>query len=241
MSRAAVRALAACLLLGGSPAAVIAQSATPAEAAAQVLVSEGDTMLVRGNAFSAPVRADVPLRSGDRIRTGADGRVQLRFTDGALISIQPGSDFRVESYALDANRGRAVLELVQGALRAVTGTIGKQEHGAWRLKTPTATIGIRGTEFTVAEAACAAGRCPEGVEPGLLVAVFEGRVSVSNSAGTLDVPAGSTVRVRDAATLPTLAPPAAPRARPRGVGVRGSSDGPGATSGSASMEAPESR
>jgi hypothetical protein len=195
--------------------------------AAQVLRSEGTTMLVRGASYSTPVRADVPIRNGDRIRTGTDGRVQLRFTDGALISIQPGSDFRVEAYAFDASRQRGFFELVQGSMRAVSGSIGKRDRDDWRLRTPTATIGIRGTEFTVDHAACTSA-CPTGIDPGLVVVVVAGRVAVTTDAGSIEVPAGRTLRVRDAQTVPVLAEAPRPATTARGArtGPRGEAGGP---------------
>jgi hypothetical protein len=188
-----------------------ADAAPPAAAAgatpdaAQVLLSEGSTMLVRGASFSSPVRREVPLRSGDRIRTGADGRVQLRFSDGALMSIQPGSDFRIDAYTFDAVRQRGFFELMQGSVRTVSGSIGKRDREDWRLKTPTATIGIRGTEFTVDETVCPPTGCAAGSEAGLVVSVVAGRVAVTNEAGSIEVPAGATLRLRDARTVPALA------------------------------------
>jgi hypothetical protein len=201
--------------------------------AAQVLLSEGSTMLVRGASFSSPVRRDVPLRSGDRIRTGADGRVQLRFSDGALMSIQPGSDFRIDAYAFDAVRQRGFFELMQGSVRTVSGSIGKRDREDWRLKTPTATIGIRGTEFTVEETPCPATGCAAGSQAGLMVSVIAGRVAVSNDAGSIEVPAGSTIRLRDAKTMPVLA--AAPVRAPRGAAPAGR---PGAGDAMVPLEGP---
>jgi hypothetical protein len=221
----AVAAGLACAQSAAPPPGTAAAEGTPD--AAQVLRSEGTTMLVRGASYSTPVRANVPIRSGDRIRTGTDGRVQLRFTDGALISIQPGSDFRVEAYAFDASRQRGFFELVQGSMRAVSGSIGKRDRDDWRLRTPTATIGIRGTEFTVDHAACTTA-CPAGVDPGLVVVVVAGRVAVTTEAGSIEVPAGRTLRVRDAQTVPMLAQaprPATPARSTRMVG-RGEGAGP---------------
>jgi hypothetical protein len=199
------------LRLLGATLACVALLAPPAPSfaaepdAAQVLVSEGSTMLVRGASYSTPVRREVPIRSGDRIRTGDDGRVQLRFTDGALISIQPGTDFRVEQYANDAARQRSFFELIQGSVRAVSGSIGKRDRDDWRLRTPTATIGIRGTEFSVTETPCPVSGCgPDGAA--LVVSVVAGRVAVTNAAGSVEVPAGATLSLRDARTAPALAP-----------------------------------
>jgi hypothetical protein len=201
--------------------------------AAQVMLSEGTTMLVRGTSFSTPVRREVPIRSGDRIRTGPDGRVHLRFADGALMSIQPGSDFRIEAYAFDAVRQRSFFVLMQGSVRAVSGSIGRRDRDDFRLKTPTATIGIRGTEFTVEEAVCPPAGCAAGTAAGLTVAVIAGRVSVTNEAGSIEVPAGVTLRVRDARTAPAL-PSAPPRRRPAAGG------GAGAGAGAKPLNAPMS-
>ncbi len=213
-------------------------SEAPPPDAARVLRSEGTTMLVRGASYSTPVRTEVPIRSGDRIRTGADGRVQLRFTDGALISLQPDTDFRVESYAFDASRQRGWFDLVQGSMRAVSGRIGKRDRDDWRLRTPTATIGIRGTEFSVEHASCGAS-CPAGVEPGLVVAVHAGRVAVSNSAGSVEVPAGRTLRVRDASTEPVLAAVSGPTAPGRGARRAGEAPTGAARRGDAFVGPPE--
>ncbi|RPH46265.1 MAG: hypothetical protein EHM87_03020 [Burkholderiales bacterium] len=220
-------AAALCLLLLATPASAqpAPEPGSASPDAAQVLRSDGQTMLVRGSAFLSPVRAEVPIRSGDRIRTGPDGHVQLRFADGGLISIQPGSDFRVDSWVYDSQRQRSFFELMQGSIRAVSGRIGKRNPDDWRLRTPTATIGIRGTAFSVHETpTCPVAGCPAGIEPGLTVEVTEGRVAVSNAAGATEVPAGGTLRLRDARTVPSMAtapprrvPPARP-ARPAGTG-----------------------
>jgi hypothetical protein len=227
------------LLAAGLSLAALAAIAQPVRSAgaepdaAQVMLSEGTTMLVRGTSFSTPVRREVPIRSGDRIRTGPDGRVQLRFADGALMSIQPGSDFRIEAYAFDAVRQRSFFELMQGSVRAVSGSIGRRDRDDYRLKTPTATIGIRGTEFTVDEALCPSTGCVAGTTAGLTVTVIAGRVSVTNEAGSIEVPAGVTLRVRDARTAPAL-PSAPPRRRPAAGG------GAGAGAGAKPLNAPMS-
>ena len=209
------------VLYAVSPASSVAQDGVVGADAAQVLVSQGASTLIRQSSVSSPVRTDVPLRSGDRIRTGADGHIQLRFTDGALISIHPDSDFRIERYAFDLVNQNSFFELAKGAIRTVSGRIGKRDREDWRLKTPTATIGIRGTEFTVEERVCAAAGCLSGDDPGLTVAVIAGRVAVSNQAGAIEVPAGSTLRLRDSATVPSLGAAARPSSPVPAVTPRG--------------------
>jgi hypothetical protein len=168
------------------------------------------------------VRRDVPIRSGDRIRTGRDGRVQLRFADGAQMSILAGSEFTVDSYVFDQTRQRSFFALIKGSVRVISGRIGKRDPQDWRLTTPTATIGIRGTEFTVDQTVCPPSGCTDGLVAGLKVAVIAGRVAVTNLAGTVEVPAGATLALADAqarpgSVLPTTVSPGRPssgRVRP---------------------------
>ncbi|MEI7446368.1 MAG: FecR family protein, partial [Burkholderiales bacterium] len=211
--RATLRVLAA-LCLAVAPS-VLAQAA-PTDAA-EVIASDGQTTLVRGASVQSPVRRDVPVRAGDRIRTGADGTVQLRFTDGALMSIQPGSDFRIEAYVFEQAAQRGFFELLAGTVRAVSGRIGKRDRDDWRLRTPTATLGIRGTEFTVTETPCPKRGCADVDGAGFSVTVISGRVVVGNEAGSIEVPAGASLRLADARTVPTLAlaTPAPPARPPR--------------------------
>ena len=177
-----------------SQAQIAASNGRPG--AAEVVASSGDTRLMRPSALLTPLRAGEPIRAGDRVLTGDDGRVQLRFMDGALVAVQPGSDFKVEEFRYDAKVERSFVSLARGAIRTVTGAIGKRNHDDYRLQTPTATIGIRGTDFETTERPCGTVGCRPGERPGLTVTVYKGRVAVTNDSGTTEVPEGSTLRVR---------------------------------------------
>ncbi|MDB5145955.1 MAG: fecR family protein, partial [Mucilaginibacter sp.] len=103
------------------------------------------------NGQSRPVGKGSELQTGEIIDTGS-GRAQLRFTDGGLISLQPQTQFRVESYGYDkddSNKNSVVMNLLKGGLRSITGLIGKTNRQGYKLQTATATVGIRGTEFSV--------------------------------------------------------------------------------------------
>jgi hypothetical protein len=94
-----------------------------------------------------PVTGD-PIPAGDRICTGADGRAQVGFSEGSIVSVQPGSRFRADTDRFDAGMQRGIFSLVRGSLRTLTGAIGKRDgHDGNRLITPTATLGARGTEI----------------------------------------------------------------------------------------------
>jgi hypothetical protein len=111
---------------------------------------------------SGPVRALGPdgkpravakgsvLERGDTIETGSDGRAQLRFADGAYMSLQPQTVFRVDEFQWEGRPDgteRGFFSLLRGALRTVTGAIGRTNNSTYRVRTTTATIGIRGTGY----------------------------------------------------------------------------------------------
>lgn len=134
------------------------------------------------------------ILNGDQIETGA-GRAQLRFTDGALVSLQPESQFRVDEYrftgAADGTE-KGFFSLLKGGLRTITGLVGRFNRDAYQINTPTATIGIRGTEYLAK------------LGNSLIVSVGEGRVAVINGTGEFIVEAGQSVYVKDQDSRPEV-------------------------------------
>lgn len=121
--------------------------------------------------------------SGDSIDTLDNGRIQMRFTDGGLVSLMPGTTFSVDEYLYPgktAEDGSLVFGMLRGGLRTITGSIGKIKHENYELKTPVATLGIRGTEYVAV------------LNPAntLRVHVGKGKVVITNDQGTLEVPEG---------------------------------------------------
>ena len=177
-------------------------------AVATVVGASGDSSLLRTASLVSPVRPGTSLTSGDRVQTRADGRVELRFTDGSVVALQPNTEFRIDDYRLETGAQRNFMTLLRGALRVVSGAIGKFQRDDYRLTTPSAVIGIRGTEYEVDETVCPARGCAAGVRAGLAVRVIQGRVWVTNDSGSVEVPTGGSVFVADRQSLPT--PPRQP-------------------------------
>jgi hypothetical protein len=211
------------LLAGGLMVAVacaIAQTQTqgsrppPAgiarESVAVVTGASGDTVLLRAGSLTSPVRSGMQLTAGDRLFTRDGGRVALRFSDGAVMALHPNTEFRIDDYQYDTADQRSFLSLMRGALRTVTGAIGRRQRDDYRLNTPSATIGIRGTEYEARETVCPPSGCAPGEQPGLALRVLQGRVSVSNEAGSLEIAAGATGLVPDRRSPPVLAAQTAP-------------------------------
>ena len=162
-----------------------AQADTENEAAAQVLFSHGNVVLTNASS-SYPLEKGGFVSAGDTVITGDDGRVQLRFTDGGLVSLMPNSRFAVEEYSQPtaSSEGSASVNLLKGGMRALSGSIGKNQPDNYKLKTNVATLGIRGTQFVVVMDADV-----------MRVHVGEGRVALFNEFGDLLVDSGQHAEV----------------------------------------------
>ncbi|OAM52763.1 hypothetical protein A7981_04760 [Methylovorus sp. MM2] len=120
-------------------------------AAGKVEFSLGDVSALGADGRARTLSKGAEINPGDTIQT-VDGRAQVRFSDGGYISLQPNTQFKVEDYAFSGKADgseKGFFSLVKGGLRAITGAIGHGSNkSAYRVSTPVATIGIRGTEYT---------------------------------------------------------------------------------------------
>lgn len=89
------------------------------------------------------------VRPNDTITTDADGRVEITFKDGSVLTVGGGSEMRIDHFSYDPapTLGKALLTLTRGAFRMVTSAIVDANPEEFAIRTPLATIGIRGTDF----------------------------------------------------------------------------------------------
>jgi len=130
-----------------------ASAQTPAGApVANATLVEGTAYVIRADGRQSILARGTPLAVGDALSTTRNSTVRLRFTDGGETAVRPDSRITVQeySYARDNPQGDSlVLSLLRGGLRAITGSIGKRGNvDAYKLNISTATIGIRGTDYT---------------------------------------------------------------------------------------------
>jgi len=121
------------------------------------LAAPGSIQLVIGTAYISkhfgqdrPAVKGDELYEGDTIAASANSNVQIRMIDDAVIWLRPESRLKIEKYRSDkhgAAKSQAALLLISGSMREITGSIGKSASGDFKLSTPNATIGIRGTDF----------------------------------------------------------------------------------------------
>ena len=113
---------------------------------------------------------------GDVLETASGTVAVLAFRDGGRITLQPNTRFRIDRYSFDDKKpetGSSFFSLLRGGLRAVTGVLGRSAPRAYRMNTPLATIGIRGTSFDlVCQADCAREGAAQNAPDSLLARAF---------------------------------------------------------------------
>ena len=162
-------------------------------AAGRVQFATGEVQLRRGADASAAVKG-TEVENGDVILTGAAGRAQIRFSDGGLVALYPDSQFTVTRYADagDPAQDHFAVNLLRGGMRAITGLIGKRDPRNYKVTTPTAVVGIRGSAFLI-------GFNAQGE---LVVSGEQDEIEVCTEAGCVGVKAGESVRVVSSSQLP---------------------------------------
>lgn len=229
MNRISSRTLQVLLL-----AAVLAAPSLASASAGKVLFTLGRVDIQRQGAVISAARGTV-VEPGDQFEVGPTGRTQIRMNDGAMIALQPGSSFVIEEYQLPESTpaspaetlvpataspdplavapaptrtspgGRALFSLLKGGFRTITGLIGKGGQDVYLLKTPAATIGIRGTDYSATYCSGNCGSAPTG----LYVGVSSGKIVVTNNSGSLSLGDNQYGFVQDENAPPekTLEPP----------------------------------
>ncbi|MBV8657920.1 MAG: FecR domain-containing protein [Burkholderiales bacterium] len=155
------------------------------------------------------------VESGDLLATGNNSYARIKFTDGGDMTLRPNTQLRIEGYQFQQEKPQednAFFRLVKGGLRAVTGLVGKRNGlESYKVATPTATIGIRGTDWGAlfCENDCGgytnnSGKPPA---PGLYVDVVSGKIIVTNGGGAQEFSPGQFGFIGGLQTPPIILPP----------------------------------
>ena len=90
---------------------------------------------------------------GDTLNTEKDSYAQVKFADGGIVTLKPNTRLKIDDFLYDEKqpaKDASTISLLKGGLRMITGLIGKRgNQDAFKANTATATIGIRGTTFTI--------------------------------------------------------------------------------------------
>jgi hypothetical protein len=106
---------------------------------------------------------DSDVHARETVSTGSGGQADLQFLDNTKLSVGPMSTVRLDKFAYDPNKGNGavVVNVTRGAYRFVTGV---QDPRNYEIKTPYATLGVRGTvlEIVIDKPGRAGNRHPAG-------------------------------------------------------------------------------
>lgn len=140
------------ILCAGLLAATLgaALPAFAADPAGTIKVATGTVNILRGSE-TLPARPGTVVYPQDKLQTGADGTVGVTLKDDTLVSSGPNSTVALDKYAFNPTThvGELLISVVKGTFTMVSGLLVKHSPDAAAIKTPTATIGVRGTEFAI--------------------------------------------------------------------------------------------
>jgi len=120
----------------------------------------GEFTMVQGTVdITSPGQAAMPANVGDLInqddiiRTGSGSRADIRFVDGNILRLADDTRIEVSEYVSEVEKTSAVLNLFRGKAQSLVSTLektfGQKKDNRYEVRTPTAVIGVRGTNFFV--------------------------------------------------------------------------------------------
>jgi hypothetical protein len=146
-------------------------------ASVQVAQASGDVTAQSALVPHRQLKAGDVLGSGYTVTTGQNSHVVLRFDDGQIVALKSLSSLQIDSYKYESGNpaaGEVIMSLLTGGLRTITGLVANTNRSAFALRTPSATIGIRGTDFLAA------------LYQGTYTLVNSGAISMTNPKGATD-------------------------------------------------------
>lgn len=125
-------------------------SATAAEPIGYVKTVTGDGFVISAGKSTKAI-AGSPLQVGDTLKTSANSSLGLTLKDNTLMSFGPSTEFTIDEFLFAPSKGELKLggKIAGGTLNYVSGAIAKLKPDAVTMRTPTGTIGIRGTHFVL--------------------------------------------------------------------------------------------
>jgi len=115
-----------------------------------VKTQKGDVMVERNSAMQT-LTVGSKVYQNDRIVTGTASSVGITLNDDTRIALASSSSFRLTQIVYNPNtrEGSFIVSMLKGSMRFVTGLLGKASPQSVSIRTPSSTIGVRGTDFIV--------------------------------------------------------------------------------------------
>lgn len=128
-----------------------AASASAQNAAGTIKRLDGSARIVDTRGGERQAAVGEAVHAGDRLATGRDSALGMTLADGTLLSIGPNASLSLQNFSYDptTREGSVLVAIARGAMRMVSGLIARSDPRQVRIQTPTATVGIRGTDVIV--------------------------------------------------------------------------------------------
>ncbi|UGQ45005.1 FecR family protein [Massilia endophytica] len=120
--------------------------------AGTVVQLSGPLLAKKANGATKILSLKSEVENGDTLITEKNTYAMVKMIDNSTMTLRPATSMTIENFSFDDGKpegDEAKFNLVKGGLRSVTGLLGKRSKEKFALKTPVATIGIRGTTFIV--------------------------------------------------------------------------------------------
>jgi len=149
----------------------------------------GKVSVTASNGTARQAAKGMKVQEGETIASGLSGAAQLRMEDGAFLAVRPNTVLRLDTYAYKENgrKAQSTISLLKGTFRAITGKIGNNHPQNDLVKTPVATIGIRGTDHEPAYIPPPPSGQKATIPPGAYDKVNKGTTFMQTSAGRIDL------------------------------------------------------
>lgn len=187
-------------------ALLAAGTAVAATVAGTVVQLTGAMTASHGDGGLRQLAPQSEVTSGDVLSTGQESYAMVKLIDDSELVLKPATTLAIDAFVFDRGQpagDSAGLRLIKGGMRAVTGLLGKRNKDKFTLRTPSATIGIRGTTFFLEYLTGSAdGAAASPLAPGLHIYVGEGGLSLVNQAGQFQYDAGQFGYFKDDKTKP---------------------------------------
>lgn len=136
-----------CIILGVCVAMLLGVAIVPQEAESQgAMIGQVASLRKEAARSGKPLRMGDPIYSNDVITTGSDSSVRITFVDETNLALGPTSRVVLDRFVFSGSPEFAV-SATRGAIRFTSGNLPKT---AYSVKTPTATMGVRGTIVEIA-------------------------------------------------------------------------------------------
>ncbi len=186
-----------------SPAATASSSAKLTTTVGTLDLLEGTVTVTSLKGSPRDTTLGMVLQAGDTIQTAQESEAHATMADGAYLAVRANTKIKITAYSANGNsRDQSWIDLITGSLRTVTGWIAKTRPKAYRINTPTATVGVRGTDHEVIFTSPEDADTEE--EAGTQNVVYEGATTLETSKGKVDITFGQAAFIRPGEFIPQL-------------------------------------